>query len=176
MSQSIEIKVSEDGPKHTLEGVPDVAWEKFCAAAKIQFPKEGEDAWAKFLSEVIMSGAGGADTVTYFMTGVPRENASAVADMFGQVGWSWDRFHVYLLKSAVKKGQLHLLSFSAPGDTENFGTFIATGLKPATFTKLQETIGVSFERIMGTLLLAAADGTLTFRPEQQFIEPTNPPD
>lgn len=173
MPQRLDIGVNETGDVHKIDGIPDIAWKKFAAAAKIHFPDAGEDAWARFLSEVIVAGSGGADTVSFFMTDVPREYAEDLANIFDQVRWSWDRFHAYLLRSAHEPGMLRLISLSDTGKQDHMGTFIATGLKRETFDKMEAATGVSFERIMGTLLLACAEGTLTFQPDAKFIEPTN---
>ena len=172
MPQLVEIQVDDDGEVHKLSGIPDVAWERFTKAAKKHFPKAGDDAWAQFLSEVIIAGSGGADTVTYFMTDVPKENAEAMEGMLNNVGWSWDKFHAYMLRAVVQPGQFRLVSFGETGQPDRYGTFIATGLKAETFSKLEAITKVSFERMMATVLLAAAEGTLRFTPDAQFVEPT----
>lgn len=172
MPQSVEIQVHEEGEIHRLTGIPDVAWERFRTAAKKHFPKAGEDAWAQFISEVIVAGSGGADAVTYFMTDVPRENAEAMEKILQNVGWSWDKFHAYLLRAVVQPGQVRLISFGETGQPDRYGTLIATGLKAETFEKLEAITKVSFERMIATILLAAAEGTLRFTPDAQFVEPT----
>lgn len=173
MPQSIDITVSESGETHKLSGIPDIAWEKFTAAAKLHFPDAKEDAWARFLSEVIVAGSGGADTVTYFMTDVPRDLAEKMEGRLKQVGWSWDRFHAYLLRSVAEETQFKLISFSDTGKQDHMGTFIATGLKPEVFSKIAQVTGVSFERIMGTILFACSEGTLRFEPDAEFLTPTD---
>ena len=175
MPQQIDITVSESGDTHKLSGIPDIAWTKFSEAAKKHFPDAGEDAWARFLSEVIVAGSGGADTVTYFMTDVPRDHAEAIEAILRQVGWSWDGFHAYLLRSAFKPSHFRIVSLSDTGKPDFMGTFIATGLKPEVFSNIEKSTGVSFERIMGTILLACSEGTLRFTPDSAFIEPSNGP-
>jgi hypothetical protein len=176
--QVITIQIGEDGPKHELSGIPALAWDRFSAAAKLQFPKQGEDAWAAFLSEVIMAISGGDKTVTYFMTGVPAENAAAIHGLLQQIGFTWDRFHAYLLRASVLPNNLRLVNFSRrPEDGDNaqkYGTVIITGIDPVAFSKTEDAVGHSFEQVMGTVLAAAAVGTLTFSAETTFIEPIKP--
>ena len=43
--QKIQLTIDEDGPTHSIEGIPEGAWTKFCEQAKLQFPKAGDDAW-----------------------------------------------------------------------------------------------------------------------------------
>jgi len=51
------------------------------------------------------------------------------------------------------------------------GVFIATGLSPQTFNKIQEATGKSFEQVMGTLFSAAHHGTITFSPDTNYLDP-----
>lgn len=168
----MELKVIVDDNEGggTIEGIPPEAWARFKNAAKVQFPDAGDDAWARFLSEVIMAGAGGDDKfVTYFMTSVPLEYATALHSILNQVQFSWDKFHAYLLHSAAKQDNFRVVRFH---DTDHMGTFLALGIDPVLYTKVQEATGKSFEIVMATFLAAAANGTLKFSPEATYLEPT----
>jgi hypothetical protein len=167
------ISIGDDERESSLEGIPQEAWERFKVSAAKQFP-QAEDGWATFLSEVIMACSGGDETVTYFMTDVPKENADAIGHLFGLAGYSWDRFHAYLLRAVVEPRRVRLINFNTEGRQE-FGTVLVTGLDPSTFTRLEDATGVSFERVLASILLAAKDGTLEFRPETQFVESTDRP-
>lgn len=170
----ITLTIDIDGEKHTIEDIPAEAWGRFKEAAKKQFPKSGDDAWAAFLSEVIVAGSGGdGETVTYFMTDVPVNSAIAMQKALEQIGVdSWDRFHAYLLRAVSIPDMLRIINFIVPeGGSQQFGTFIATGLDPQTFSKLEEAVkGESFERIMATFLAAARDGTLEFKQDIKLLD------
>ncbi len=169
-TKTLRIVVDENEDGGTVEGIPAEAWNRFRDAAKRQFPDAGDDAWARFLSEVIMAGAGGDDNfVTYFMTSVPIEYARALHEELNHVQFSWDKFHAYLLHSAVKQGNFRMVRFH---DTANMGTFIGVGLDPKMFDKVQEVTGKPFEIVMATLFAAASNGTLKFADDNAWLEPT----
>ncbi len=169
-TRTLRIVVDDGSDGGTIEGIPAEAWDRFKSAAALQFPDAGEDAWARFLSEVVMAGAGGDnDFVTYFMTSVPLEYATALHNILNQVKFSWDKFHAYLLHSAVKNDNFRIVRFH---DTGNMGTFVAVGLDPQLYSKVEEATGKSFEIVMATVLAAAANGTITFSPETTYLEPT----
>ncbi len=151
-----------------IEGIPTEAWQRFKENAKVQFPKSGDDAWASFLSEVIVAGSGGdGENVTYFMTGVPITYAQAIQRLFQQVELSWEQFHAILLQTAVLPDQFRITRFHG----EHKGIFIALGLDPAAFANMQDKTQHSFEVVMSTLLAAAASGTITFSPDTTYLEP-----
>jgi hypothetical protein len=171
--QTIEIGIEEDGEVHRLTGIPQVAWERFCENAKRQFPKHGDDAWAAYLSEVVVAVSGGdQEKVTYFMTDVPRPYAEAVHRAFAQIGLTWDRFHAYLINAAVKPDNLRLVRFHPKdGEEQKFGTLIVAGVPHEVFAKFEGAVeGKTFEGIVATLFLAAENGTLKFVPEGQFAQ------
>jgi hypothetical protein len=172
MPQLVEIQVNEDGETHRLSGIPDVAWERFTKAAEKHFPKAGKDAWAQFLSEVIVAGSGGADAVTYFMTDVPRANAEAMEKLLANVGWSWDKFHAYLLRAVAIDNSCRLIAFGETGQPDRYGTLIITGIKQEAWANLERVSGTSVERLMATFMLAATEGTLRFSPDADFAKPT----
>lgn len=170
MSKTIKLVIDETDEEVLLSGIPSEAWERFKQAAKKQFPKAGEDAWASFISEVIVAGSGGdTESVTYFMTGVPLENATALHNLLSQIGLTWDQFHYLLLSSAVVKDNFRLVNFKG----EHNGVFIATGLSKNTFDKIEKATGTSFEVVMGTLFVAADNGTITFSPDTTYVKPSS---
>lgn len=177
MAHKITITVDEDGGglTHSLSGIPAEAWEKFCETAKIEFGrKHGEDAWAAFLSEVIMAASGGDETVTYFMTDVPRDKAEALSAVVGQAGFTWDRLHAYFLHSAPLANHFRIISMINEENPKEhkLGTFVVTGLDPIAFHKIEKATGKSFEQVMGSLLIAATEGTISFAPENEYAEAT----
>lgn len=169
---TITVDDGDSGVEHSLSGIPSTAWERFRENAKAHFPKSGDDAWASFLSEVILSVSGGDASVTYFMTDVPRENAEALDAILKQMGFTWDKFHAYLLRSALKEAHTRVIRLVEPNGDIPYGVFIATGLKPELFAKIEQATGKSFEIVLGSILLAAQEGTLQFSPESTFVEPT----
>lgn len=174
----ITLTISVDGVDNKIEDIPAVAWERFKEAAKKQFPKNGDDAWAAFLSEVIVAGSGGdSESVTYFMTGVPLAMATAIHNLLTQINFtSWDQFHAYLLQASVQENAVRLVNFiPEPGKDREWGTLIVTGLHSDTFRNVEAQAGVSFERAFGTILNAARYGKFTFGEETQWLEASPSP-
>lgn len=172
VGKTLRIVVDDGTDGGTIEGIPSEAWDRFRAAAKLQFPDAGEDAWARFLSEVVIAGAGGDDKlVTYFMTGVPIQYAQAVHTLLENVQFTWDKFHAYLLHASIIPDNVRMVRFHND-EQKNTGVFMAFGLDKNAFAKVEDATGRSFETVMATLLGAAAVGTLTFSPETTFLEPT----
>lgn len=169
-SHVVKVIVDDNEESSSIEGIPTEAWLRFKEASKLQFPEAGEDAWARFLSEVIMAGAGGdKNFVTYFMTSVPLKFAESIHAVLDQVKFTWDKFHAYLLHSASKPNNMRVVRFHG----EDTGTFVIAGVDPAAFDKIEKATGRSFENVMATLFAAAADGTITFAPENTYLEPTD---
>lgn len=171
--ETITIQVGVDGNTFSLEDIPLDAWLTFQERAKVQFPQHKEEAWAAFLSEVIVSVAGGDGTRrSYFMTDVPEEIAIEMDRIMSMVGWTWDKFHAYLLRS-VQKEQLHIISLhEEDGKAQNFGTVIVSGIRPEVFSRLEaQHKDLTIEKFMGTLFLAMAEGEMKLEPGTQWAEP-----
>src|SRR5258706_187379 len=128
--REIKVVINEGPDSDTLEGIPPEIWASFKERAKKNFKDRGDDAWAFFLSEVILAVGGGTDEVaSYFMTDVPLANARALEDIFEQANLKWDLFHAYLLTVALKDKHLRIINFTG----KDFGTFIATGIPLTAF-------------------------------------------
>lgn len=168
MPKTITLGISETDDQISIQGIPDEVWKQFKTNAKAQFPDSGEDAWASYLSEVIVSGSKNSDTVTYFMTGVPRDNAKALEILLAQTKFTWDQFHAYLLHSAIKKDNFRLIRFH--NGNQHDGVFIATGLDIKAFKKIEEATEKTFEQVMATFINAATNGTITFSPDTTYLE------
>lgn len=174
MTQTIEIKAGSGSQTDavSLDGIPIDIWEKFKANAQRQFPKDGDLAWAAYLSEVIVAGSGGdGETVSYFMTKVPKRFALAVQRVLANVRLTWDQFHLAFLNAAAIAPQN--VRFTNFQNTPHTGMYIAMGLNPAMFKKVEEVAGVSFERVMASILISAELGKLAFGPDTTFVEPAN---
>lgn len=146
----------------SIEGIPEEVWKKFKEHAAKQFPSVPvEDAWAHWLSEAIMAIGGGNGKVTsILMTDVPIDNADAVERVLAQAEWTWDQFHAYLLRAAIHPGMVRIINFN--DQPQNFGTFIATGLKPETFGKLRFHTGHEPEQVLAAIFDGAAHGSIKF--------------
>lgn len=163
MSKTVTITFNEEGDNLSLDGIPADVWARFKENAKRDFPKAGEDAWAHYLSEIIMGQGGGTkDTKTVFMTDIPTENVEALDGILRQTGRSWDEFHAYLLMAAVRPGQIRLVNMVDPGKA-NYGTFIATGLKPEVFANIDKSTGIDFEKVMAAIFDGASQGTISIQ-------------
>jgi hypothetical protein len=155
--KELTLTINED----SIEGVPEEIWEKFKERTKINFPNRGDDAWAFFISEVILAVGGGTNEVaSYFMTDVPLKNAKALEDIFAQANLKWDLFHAYLLTVAVRDKHLRIINFTGE-DRQEFGTFIATGIPMKALAQIEQVSGASVEDFMAALFLAASEGTIT---------------
>lgn len=173
-TQTINISAGDETPEVVnLAGIPLDIWERFKANAERQFPKDGDLAWAAYLSEVIVAAGGGdGETVSYFMTKVPTAYALEIQNQLSQVGMTWTQFHAYLLRAAsFAPNNLRLANFSQSGHT---GVFIALGVDPQTFLNVEEQTGTGFERVMATVLATAQAGLLQFPADMKFIETIKP--
>src|SRR5260221_4382663 len=163
----VEVKLTiNEGPEgNTIDDIPSDIWSNFKERAKKNFPDRGDDAWAYFLSEVILAVGGGTnEVVSYFMTDVPIANARALEDALAQANLKWDIFHAYLLTVAVKRANLRIINFSSP-ERQEFGTFIATGIPLNSFAQIEKVSGGSFEDFMAALFLASSEGIITLTGE-----------
>ena len=149
-----------DGPEGgSIEGIPEDVWARFMERAKKQFPKEGQNAWSACLSEVIFSIAGGSrETITTFMTDIPVENHDTLEKLLQQTGFTWDKFHAYLLNAAMQPGSVRVINF--PDKPEKFGTVIITGIRPHVFPNIQAQTGMSVENLMAAIVNAADSGKI----------------
>lgn len=163
MSKTVTITFNEEGENLSLDGIPAEIWARFRQNAQKDFPKAGEDAWAHYLSEIIMGVAGGTrDSKTVFMTDVPTANVEALEDTIRQTGRGWDEFHAYLLQAAVVPGSIRLINM-VDRDKLHLGTFIATGLNPELFRYFKEASGHEIENVMAAIFDAAMSrGSITF--------------
>lgn len=168
INKEITVTIKIDGDNHHLEGIPLEAWEAFKTESKHHFPEKGDDAWAAYISSVIMATI---NSSSYFMTDVPRENAAAMTAALNEVGWEWENFHAYLLRAAVIPGALNIISLH--DNKQNFGTVVITGIRDSVFKKLQDATGHSIRKILATFILAAEQGSITFAPETTFIDAVN---
>lgn len=168
MTKEITVTIKIDGDNHRLEGIPAEAWEAFKTESKHHFPDKGDDAWAAYLSSVIMATI---NSSSYFMTDVPKENAKAISDILGEVGWEWENFHAYLLRAAVIPGALNFVAMH--DDKQHFGTMIITGIRPSVFDKFKNITGHSIRKIFATMMIAAENGTITFDPNTTFVDAIN---
>lgn len=168
MTKEIIVTIKIDGDNHKLEGIPSEAWEAFKLESKHHFPDKGEDAWAAYLSSVIMSTI---NSSSYFMTDVPKENAAAISKLLNEIGWEWENFHAYLLRAAVIPGALNFVALH--DDKQNFGTVVITGIRPSVFEKLKTATGHSVTKILATMMIAAEEGTITFSPDTTFVDAIN---
>lgn len=153
----------------SIDGIPIEIWERFKTNAQRQFPKDGDLAWAAYLSEVIVAGSGtDGESVSFFMTKVPKKFALAIQRLLSQVSLTWDQFHRKLLKAAATPQNVRLTNFT---NSPHTGMYIAMGLDPALFKKVEDIAGVSFERVMATVFISAELGNLDFGPNPVFVEP-----
>lgn len=157
----MRLVINEDTKEASIAGIPDEIWEQFKVNAKVHFPDQKEDAWAAFLSEVILSvGGGTTDSETYFMTDIPRKNHEALGKIFGQAGWKFEQFHTYLLRIAVGPNMLRMINFGT--DKIAPGTLIVTGITPEAFRNIEESSKLSVEDIFAAVFNGAAKGHVTF--------------
>lgn len=166
----LTLTINEGKEGAEITGIPSDVWERFKVNAKKQFPASGDDAWANFLSEAILSVGGGThEVMTYFLTDVPVQNADALEKRFHQASWQWDEFHTYLLQSALIDKALRVIGFKNEDGTRSPGTLIITGLRNAAFEQIEKKTGRTFEQVMGMFFHAASTGTVevtgTFPPE-----------
>lgn len=151
-----------DGPDGaTIEDIPPDVWKRFMEFSKEHFPREGENAWAACLSEVIFAIAGGnKETVTTFMTDIPRENADALSRLLSQVDFTWDKFHGYLLRAATMPDHLRIVNF--PDNPPQMGAIIVLGIRPHVFQNIRLKVGLSTEQLLSAIVNAADKGSLSF--------------
>lgn len=167
----IQINEGPDGAK--LDGIPTDVWNRFREHAKNQFPSAGDDAWAQFLSEVILAVAGGTTgenaVATYFMTDIPKANYVALAERLESAQLKFEELHARMLVSATVDKALRVIAFNDPSKPvmEQFpGIFIVTGLKTDAFTRFEENNKgndgkpYSFEHLMAAFFNAAMNGTV----------------
>lgn len=96
------------------------------------------------------------------MTDVPVTHADALEKKLAQASWTWDRFHAYLLESAIRPGNFRIINFNGGENTgQQYGTFIATGLLLDSFWRLEQKSNRQFETIMASVFNAAATGEIT---------------
>lgn len=158
---SLTLTINEGKEGAEITGIPAEVWERFKVNAQKQFP-ESTDAWAAFLSEVILSVGGGTNKVmTYFLTDVPVENADALEARLAQAEWQWDEFHTYLLQAALKPKAVRVISFKNEDGSRPPGTLIITGLRQAAFDQIEKKTGRTFEQVMGLFFHAASIGEVT---------------
>lgn len=166
MSTTVTIQFNDD----SLEGIPTEVWERFKTQAKAEFPQAGDDAWAHWLSEAILAVGGGTSEVkTYFMTDVPINIAKTLDDILSHADWTWERLHAYILQAASRPGHLRIINFTE--SPQNFGTFIATGIRPEAFGKLKANTGFTIENFLAVIFDGLAKGH-----EIKLIEPYTIPE
>lgn len=168
MSQTINIAVGDQGEVVTLSGIPADMWTRFKERSEKQFPTNEGMGWAQYLSEVIAAVGGENDNASYFMTNVPIDYVNALAAHLAQVEMTWNEFHALLLRTALVGKQLRIANFK---DSGSDGVFIALGVDPSWFKRVEEVTGRGFEAVMATILFSAGNGSLAFGPESQFLEP-----
>lgn len=156
------LRINEGPEGGSIEDIPQEQWDLFLKNSKEHFPKEGENAWAAVLSEVILSIAGGTDkSVTTFMTDIPRANADALADVLSQVNLTWDRFYAYMLNAALKNGHIQIANF--PDKPEQMGMLIVLGIRPHVFSHIEKNTGHSLTSLVaGIIQVADNGGTITY--------------
>lgn len=161
------LRINEGPNGASIDDIPQEQWDRFLENAKEHFPKEGENAWAACLSEVIFAIAGGNDkTVTQFMTDIPRKNADALADILGQINFTWDSFHAYLLHAAVQQGNIQLANF--PDTPANMGMLVILGIRPHVFEHIEKSTGHSLTSLVaGIIQVADNGGTITYAPPEK---------
>jgi hypothetical protein len=156
--KEVKLIINEGPDGNTIEDIPAEFWANFKERCKVNFPDRGDDAWAYFISEVILAVGGGTEAVTsYFMTDVPRANAEALEDTLAQANLKWDMFHAYLLHIATKPRHLRVINFN--GNEQ--GTFIATGVPMKAFDAIEKASGAGVEDFMAALFTAANEGQIT---------------
>lgn len=163
MPQQVEVTINIDGTDHRLSGIPTEAWEAFKQQSKIHFPDAKDDAWANFISEIIVAAV---SHESYILTDIPPNNSKAMDEILKQVNWTQEQFHVYLLKAALIKDALRLVSFHDA--KQEFGTIIVTGIRPSTFEKIENTLGVPVESFLGILIDGLENGEIKFTPNEAF--------
>lgn len=151
------LRVNEGPEGASIDDIPQQIWDRFLENSKQHFPKEGENAWAAVLSEVIFAIAGGNDkTVTTFMTDIPRANADAIEDVLAQVNLTWDRFHAYMLNAALKPGHIQLANF--PDKPEQMGMLIILGIRPFVFQHIEQSVNMTLTQLVAGIINAADNG------------------
>jgi hypothetical protein len=164
MPDTVDIAFGVDGKTHTLEGVPERAWEQFCTQARVLFPKAGADAWSSFLAEFIM--AQSARKVNHLMTDIPPEVADALAKNLDAIGLDWTSVHRYIL-TASAAGTLELARMSEGGA----GIVLILGIDKDTLAAFErKTNGVRLAEAVGMMLLGAGHGDLTWQIESTATE------
>lgn len=168
LSTPVTVKIHVDGQEHQLAGIPPGAWEAFKRAAAKHFPDQ-EHAWAAAITEMILSMT--TDT-SYFLTGVPQHMSDAMSDTLDRVGWKWDAFHTYLLKSAAIPSAFRIIAFHEPENKkQQFGTLVITGLRKTVFTKIEQAAGVKLaEEVLGKLFQGIEAGTVQIDPKDFFTQ------
>lgn len=151
------LRVNEGPEGASIDDIPQDEWNRFMENSKLHFPKEGDNAWAAVLSEVIFAIAGGNDkTVTTFMTDIPRANADAIADVLEQVGLTWDRFHAYMLNAALKPGHIQIANF--PDRPEQMGMLLILGIRPHVFAHIEQSVQMTLPQLVAGIINAADNG------------------
>lgn len=170
-SISIRVGIDEDKGDYSLDDIPALAWEQFMEKAKLHFPK-AQDPWAAAITEFIIAmGGGDGNRRTFIMTDVPEPMAQAMDNKLSEVDWTWDRLHAYLLRS-VNSGLMHLVAMREKDNSQQFGTVIATGIRPEVFDRLEKAHPkLNIERYLGTLFMALAEGEIKIDPSIEFAEP-----
>lgn len=163
MPQQVEVTITVNGTDHKLSGIPLEAWEAFKQQSKIHFPDAKDDAWANFISEIIVAAV---SHESYILTDIPPNNSKAMDTILSQVNWTQEQFHVYLLKSALIKDALRIISFH--DKKQEFGTLVVTGIRPSTFEKIEKVTGVNVENFFGILIDGLENGDVQFTPNEAF--------